>query len=91
MSALLIQEETEFITMETLFECREWPFSGWCGQVGYGPGVSVAWTRKGDVLAGEVRADRWGVHYLSQGATDFEVRDIPFEEFKKAPPARPAK
>jgi RHS repeat-associated protein len=27
----------------SLFECKPWPYSGWCGQVGYEPGVAPAW------------------------------------------------
>src|SRR6266496_2985398 len=27
-----------------LYECKPFPFSGWCGQIGYQPGVDPAWS-----------------------------------------------
>ena len=25
------------------YKCKPWPYSGWCGQAGYEPGVGAAW------------------------------------------------
>lgn len=27
----------------SVYECRAWPYSGWCGEVGYEPGVTIHW------------------------------------------------
>ncbi|KAI9765078.1 MAG: hypothetical protein M1840_007785 [Geoglossum simile] len=34
----------------TLYSCKAFPFSGWCGQVGYKPGVDTNWRAAWDVV-----------------------------------------
>ena len=40
-----------------LYQCKKWPYSGWCRQAAYAPGVSIywsnAWNRVADVNAGK--------------------------------------
>jgi hypothetical protein len=26
------------------YQCKPWPYSGWCGQAGYEPGVTASWS-----------------------------------------------